>query len=183
MASIGAAAPQVEALLHDAAVVLAGLNAPHQTVIAGATAAVAAVVARAQAQHLRAVVLPVSHAFHSPLVAAAVPVLARQLRCEACQALQRLVVSTVTGAPLPPDVDLHALLCRQVTAPVRFHEAMMVANEAVDLWLELGPGSVLSDLLAECVATPTVPLDAGGPSLRGLLRAVGAAFVLGAAVD
>lgn len=181
MASIGAGPHAVEALLQGDAVVLAGLNAPHQTVIAGEASAVAAVVARARAQHLRAVPLPVSHAFHSPLVAAAVPALAAHLRDVACQPLQRTVISTVTGAPLPPDTEIAALLCRQVTAPVRFSEA--VANAEVDLWLEVGPGQVLSALLAECVETPAIALDAGGPSLRGLLRAVGAAFVLGAPVD
>src|SRR5262249_51161019 len=46
-----------------------------------------------------------------------------------------------------------------------------------------GPGHVLSGLVAECTDTPVVALDAGGSSLRGLLHAVGAAFVLGAPVN
>ena len=68
--------------------------------------------------------LPVSHAFHTPLVAAAVPVLAEQLARENFCRPKRKVFSTVTGARLEGDEDLRELLCRQVTSPVRFESAL-----------------------------------------------------------
>jgi enediyne polyketide synthase len=182
MASLSAVPREVERLAQTAEVVIAGFNAPRQTVISGEASAVAAVVARARGQGVPARLLPVSHAFHSPLMAAAIPALAQQLDCEACQPLHRPVVSTVTGAPLACETDVRALLCRQVTAPVRFVDAIMSADRSVDLWLEVGPGRVLSGLLTY-VDTPAIALDAGGASLRGVLQAVGAAFALGAPVD
>ena len=183
MASIGAGQQEVEDLLDNGPVVIAGLNSPHRTVVSGEATAVAKVVFRARGRGLNAVILPVSHAFHSPLVAAAAPTLAEHLSHETFRQLRRIVISTVTGAPLGPDEDLRALLYRQVTSPVRFTEAMAAAaREGVDLFVEVGPGAVLSGLVAECMNTPVVALDAGGPSLKGLLRAVGAAFALGAPI-
>ena len=52
-----------------AGAVLANFNHPRQVVVSGETAAVEAVVARAGAEGVRATRLPVSHGFHSPMVA------------------------------------------------------------------------------------------------------------------
>ena len=183
MASIRAGQKDVEALLKGEPVALAGLNSPRQTVISGSSSAVATVVARAQERGFKAVKLPVSHAFHSSLVAAATQPLAAHLAQEALQPLQRPVVSTVTGALLAADAELRTLLCEQVTAPVRFMEAIATATMEVELWLEVGPGHVLSGLVTECSSVPVVALDAGGLSLKGLLQGVGAAFALGAPLD
>ncbi|ETX04229.1 MAG: hypothetical protein ETSY2_29980, partial [Candidatus Entotheonella gemina] len=182
MVSIGAGQDDVAALLGDGSVVIAGVNTPRQTVVSGEASAVAEIVAQARTRGLSTVTLPVSHAFHSPLVSSAIPLLAEQLAREIFHPVQRTVVSTVTGAPLTPDQDLRTLLADQVTAPVRFTEAVAAAAEGVGLWIEIGPGEVLSGLLRECIDMPVVSLDAGGPSLKGLLQAVGAAFVLGAPI-
>lgn len=183
MASISAGQHEVEALLNGEPVVIAGLNSPRQTVISGAETAVAAFVARAQAKGLNAVKLPVSHAFHSPLVAAAGPALAKHLAREEFHSLQRVVASTVTGARHESSEHLRELLYRQVTSPVRFVEAVSSVINELDLLIEVGPGKVLSGLVSEFVDIPVVALDAGGPSLRPFLQAVGAAFVLGVAID
>jgi enediyne polyketide synthase len=183
MASIGAGPHDVGALLDGEPVVIAGLNSPCQTVISGPGPAVATVIARARASGLHAASLPVSHAFHSPLVAAAVPALAEHLARQLFQPLQRTVVSTVTGGALGAGEDLRALLSRQVTSPVRFAEAAAAVLGAADLLIEVGPGRVLTGLISEMADTPVVAVDAGGPSLRGLLQAIGASFALGAPVD
>ena len=179
MASIGAPRETVEGLFEGPAVVIAGLNSPSQTIVSGESAAVDAVVARARAVGLSATRLRVSHAFHSPLVAEATPVLARHLSGEQTNAPRRAVVSTVTGSPIAPSEDLRRLLERQITSPVRFAEALEAADGSVDLWIEVGPGSVLAGIVRELVATPVTSLDAGGESLAPLLRAVGTAFALG----
>lgn len=184
MASIAAGRREVEALINGDRVVVAGVNAPFQTILSGEKAAVETVVARALSRKLHAVPLPVSNAFHSPLVASAVPVLSEQLRKEEFGPLRRAVVSTVTGERLPADADLSALLQQQMTSPVLFMQAFeAAAAEGVDLWLEVGPGSVLGRLAAELSDTPTISLDAGGNSLGGLLLAVAASYALGASVN
>ncbi|WP_206108226.1 type I polyketide synthase [Paludisphaera soli] len=182
MASLEAEQAEVEALIDGEPVVIAGLNGRRQIVISGTGRSVDAIVARARGRGFAATRLPVSHAFHSPLVAEAVGPLARLLARERFGALQRTVFSTVTGARLGFDVDVPDLLLHQVTAPVRFLEAMVAAMQNVDLAIEVGPGRVLTGLAAGLVAAPVLPVEAGGDSLLGLLSAVGAAFALGAEV-
>jgi len=183
MASIRAGEEEVESLINGHRVVIAGLNSPAQTVVSGEAAAIANFVASAKSRGLGAIGLPVSHAFHSPLVAAAAPLLDEHLARERFQPLRRSVVSTVTGNPIATDEDLRKLLYRQVTSPVRFYEAISKAAEGLDLLIEVGPGEALSGIAGEFVAPPAVALDAGGTSLRGLLQAAGAAFASGAPID
>ena len=186
MLAVAASWMKVQALLNGDPLAVVGFNSPHQTVVAGDAAAVNHLAQRARAQGWQATLLRVSHAFHTPLVAAAVPVLAAQLARENFSRLKQSVVSTVTGGPLDGDEDLRELLCRQVTSPVRFSQALGALlgadGDAIDLLIEVGPGAVLSGLVHDTAEAPVVALDAGGSSLKGLLHAVGAAFVLGAPV-
>ena len=182
MAGIAAAPGPVERLLAGTAVVVAGYNGPEQTVISGPEAEVRQVCARASEAGLAAMPLPVSHAFHSPLVAGAAAVLAGQLATEQLVPPARRVISTVTGAPLPADPDLSGLLERQITSPVRFAPAVAIAAAEVDLFLEVGPGGVLSKLTTAATGVPAIPVDTDSRSLAPLWSAVAAAFVLGAPV-
>ena len=201
MLAIVAPAYQVQALLSNHPLAIVGFNSERQTVVAGEAAAVARFAECAGAEGWQTSLLPVSHAFHTPLVAAAVPVLAEQLACENFARLERLVISTITGATLGDPEDLRALLCRQVTSPVQFSSALATlldgalptrdtdpvgqlgsAAGEVDLLVEVGPGKVLRGLVQDTTEVPVVALDAGGTSLRGLLQTVGAAFALGAPV-
>lgn len=179
MASIAAGSEEVLRLINRDDVFIAGLNSPRQTVISGQAEAVNVVVERARAQKLRTATLPVSNAFHSPLVAPAVDTLFSYLETVSPKPLRGLVISTVTGEALAPGENLQKLLCRQITSPVLFTKAASAAEaQKLDLWLEVGPGQVLGGLISETSETPVISLDAGGPSLRGLLNAAGAVFVL-----
>ena len=185
MASLAAPVEAVEPLLPEG-VGVAGANSPRQTVVSGPREGVEEVLRRAREENLAATRLPVSHAFHSPLVSAAAEPLQRHLEGLELRAPQRRVSSTVTGAVLGPDDDPAELLVRQVASPVLFRQAVAAADE-VDLWIELGSGRVLTGLVSDGAGAdgqpvPVLALDAGGPSLRGLLSAVGAAFSLGAPV-
>ncbi|KYC43741.1 beta keto-acyl synthase [Scytonema hofmannii PCC 7110] len=183
MVSVRASQQELTGLLSDRSVVIAGLNSPQQTVISGETKVVDTIVDRATALGFKTFKLPVSHAFHSPLVASSGEQLAEHLKKEHFQPLQKTVVSTVTGSPISSNEDLPSLLIRQITSPVRFMEAVTKAAEGVDLFIEVGPGQVLSGLVSEFLNVPVVAIDAGGFSLSGLLKAVGAAFALGAPVN
>jgi enediyne polyketide synthase len=199
MLAVAAPWPAVQAILDGDALTVVGYNSPCQTVVAGDATAIGNLARRAAGEGWQASLLPVSHAFHTPLVAAAAAVLAGQLARENCRALEQRVFSTVTGARLDDDEDLRELLCRQVTSPVRFESAFTAllgtragtksgghrkvrSARGADLLIEVGPGAVLSNLVGETVDIPVVALDAGGSSLGGLLRAVGAAFALGVPV-
>jgi enediyne polyketide synthase len=187
MASVAATPEIMGQLLSEIGpgAVIAAYNGPARTVVSGDPSAIEAVLARAASRGLATTRLRVSHAFHSPLVAAAEPELAAALEPVPPRRLTRAVVSTVTGALLEAAADLRGILRRQVTAPVRFTEALAAARGQADLWIEVGPGHALTDLAAEILgpSVPILPLDAGSPSLAGLLEAAGALFALGGPVD
>jgi enediyne polyketide synthase len=182
MADLAAGEPVVRELIAGLPVTIAAYNAPDRLVVSGPAEAVGRAVERARGRGVRATPLAVSHAFHSPLVTPAATAFARALEGHHLAPPARSVVSTVTGAPLAPDADLGDLLVRQIGQPVRFTDALAAVASRVDLLIEVGPGHVLTDL-AQGTGVPAVATDAGSRSLAGVLRAAGAAFVLGAPVS
>jgi enediyne polyketide synthase len=161
---------------------IACFNGPNQTVISGEFEAVERLRQRTQAQGIKSSPLPVSHGFHSHLMKPAAKVLEAHLAPATLQPIQRRVISTITGAELATDADLRLLLKEQMTHPVRFSQALKAAVPETDLFIETGPGQVLTALVHQMTDVPIVTLDAAGPSLQGLLTAIGAAYVMGANV-
>ncbi|MFJ9363923.1 type I polyketide synthase [Nocardia sp. NPDC101769] len=181
MVSVAASADETTALL-GLGTAVAGLNGPRRTVVAGPKAAVAQLCSRASERGVETTMLAVSHAFHSPQIEPAVAGFTEFLAAEQLSTPRSSVYSTVTGAKLAEGTDLRALLATQLTSPVRFSEAVAEACAEVDLVLEVGPGRALSGMVREIAAVPAVSVDSDSSSLQGLLRAVGAAYVLGADV-
>ncbi|ETK37104.1 type I polyketide synthase, partial [Microbispora sp. ATCC PTA-5024] len=182
MAGVRAAPPAVADLVAGLPVVIAGYNGPEQTVVAGPVAAVEEVGRRAAEAGLTWTSLPVSHAFHSPLVEPAAEAFGERLAGEPFDRVARRVVSTVTAEALRPDADIPALLRRQITEPVRFTQAVELAAKDIDLFVEVGPGRVLTALASAATDVPAVALDTDDESIAGLLRVAGAAYVVGAPV-
>jgi enediyne polyketide synthase len=182
MASIRASHGDVMKRLNGDGLVVAACNAPLQTVVSGETGAVKRFTEKLRLHGISSTMLPVSHAFHSPLVAGVATAFAEHLASCQFADLGRRVVSTVTAEALAPDLDLRSLLAEQITKPVLFEDALKIAAAETDLFLEVGPGAILSGIAAECTEKPVIALDAGSESLRGLLSAVGAAFARGAGV-
>ena len=184
MASINGDVEEIRSLLNGEGACISCLNSPRQTVVSGNADAIDGILLRARERGLSAVKLPVSHAFHSAAMIPAVPLLSGHFSNEEFNTLHRAVISTITGERLTSQTDLRELLCRQLTSPVRFMDAVRcAASEGVDLWLEVGSGRVLQGIMDEITQTPVIALDAGGQSLQGLLCAAGAAFVLGQSID
>ncbi|HEX5114867.1 MAG TPA: type I polyketide synthase [Pseudonocardiaceae bacterium] len=184
MASVAAGPSQVEDLMQGEDVVIAGYNAPQQTVISGPSAAVDRVCAKAREAGVNATRISVSHAFHSPAVEPAAAAFTERLTEFEFDRLTRPVVSTLTGDVLHAAENLAELLRDQIPQPVRFREAAAKVAEKSDLVIEVGPGRVLSNLFGEIAPdTPIVTVDTDHKSIAALLRVVGAAFALGAPVD
>ncbi|MCK9874627.1 ACP S-malonyltransferase [Frankia sp. Ag45/Mut15] len=158
-------------------------NGTEQTVVAGSRSGVDILVRALDVRGVRSMYLPVSHAFHTPMVEAAVEPLRRRLAHQRLGPVRRPVVSTVTGRFLGPDDDLRALLTRQITEPVYFMDAVHRAAAGVDAWVEVGPGRVLSKLAAQISGLPAVSVEAGSTSWRGLAGVVAMALALGLPVD
>jgi len=128
---------------------VANLNAPGQTVIAGATAAVQRAVELAKAKGAkRALPLPVSAPFHSALMAPAAARLERALRAVPIRDLRVPVVTNVDADLLTQGARVMDVLVRQVTAPVRWEEVVTrLVEEGAGTFVEVGPGKVLSGLI------------------------------------
>jgi [acyl-carrier-protein] S-malonyltransferase len=154
MAAILGLPPQdVEAACREAAagqvVAPANYNTPEQTVIAGHAAAVARAsdlcVARGAK---RAIPLPVSAPFHSPLMAPARERLRPLLESATLSQPAWPVVTNVDAAAESRGLALRDALIRQVDSPVRWVESVrLLAREGVDRALEIGPGNVLAGLV------------------------------------
>jgi enediyne polyketide synthase len=185
MASIQAACEDVRHRLNGDPIVVAADNAPTQTVVSGKAFAVKRFLDNLSAHGITATILPVSHAFHSPLMADAATAFSRYLGSQrlgnASQA--KRIISTVTGTTVDENADLQQLLTDQITMPVLFVKAAVHVAAETDLLIEVGPGSILTDIVSHQFDVPAVALNVGGDSLRGLLTAAGAAFALGAPVQ
>jgi enediyne polyketide synthase len=62
-------------------------------------------------------------------------------------------------------------------------QAIALASREVDLWIEVGPGCVLTSLASECGVSKVIAMEVGGISLTGLLEVLGTAWTMGAALD
>ena len=135
-------------------VVPANYNTPEQLVISGELAAVerAMTLAR-EAGARRAIRLKVSGAFHSPLMDVARGGLAHALERTAAAEPAFPVYSNVCAEAVSDATTACDLLIRQLTAPVRWTELVrnMVRDFPDPLFLELGPGSVLANLVHRIV--------------------------------
>lgn len=123
-------------------------NGPGQVVIAGHVAAVDdALDALKDVGARRAMRLPVSAPFHTPLMGPASDVMAEAFDDVAWSSPQFPVVSNVDGAVLTSPEAIRSSLVRQVTAPVLWTQCMSTLRSlGCDHFLECGPGSVLSGL-------------------------------------
>lgn len=142
-------------------VVPANYNDAMQIVISGEVAGVQQAMALAKAAGAkRALPLPVSGAFHSPLMAPAADGL-RVAIADATLGPPRFPVwSNVTEKPVTNPTEAADLLVRQLTSPVRWAgEVRALAAAHPDaLYVEMGPGAVLTGLvkrIAPAVRTQT----------------------------
>ena len=129
----------------------ANLNSPEQTVISGSAAAVKrAVEIASQSGAKRAVILPVSAPFHCALMMPAQRRLEPDLRATPFSALKIPLVSNVDAQAITTGEEARDALIRQVTAPVRWLDSVREMIESgVTVFLEVGPGKVLSGLLRQ----------------------------------
>jgi acyl transferase domain-containing protein/NADP-dependent 3-hydroxy acid dehydrogenase YdfG len=188
MSAVTGAASQVEATLAAAGlteVVLANLNAPTQTVISGPIEQVEKAEAALSAAGLIVKRLPVSSAFHSPVVAPGVGPFAAFLEDVAFSDARLPVFSSESGAPYESEALLQrARLARQLASPVRFVDVVeAMADAGVHTFIEVGPSSVLTGLADQILGTrehACIALDRRGQDgVVALTRALAKLSALG----
>lgn len=141
---------------------IANRNAPGQVVVSGDRAAVEAGLAIAQELGARkAMLLPVSVAAHSPLMAEAAASMREVLVPIAFDDPQPALLANMDGHPIERGADARRELVDHLTAGVDWVTAVRSMEAAgVDLFLEIGPGRVLTGLTKRIVANArTLTLD------------------------
>ena len=134
-------------------------------VISGTKAGVEAAIAVAKTKGVKAISLPVSAPFHSPLMAPAAVEMEKALAAANIAKPIVPVVANVTASPVSEPADIRRLLVEQVTGRVRWRECVQwMAANGVTKFVETGAGKQLSGMVkrnapdAETVALNT-PAD------------------------
>jgi len=158
-AILGKLSQSVESLCEQASrnsgvVVPANYNTEEQIVVSGEVSGVERVMQLAkEAGAKRAVRLPVSGAFHSPLMEPAADGLREALAATTFAEPAFPVFSNVTEKESNGAADARELLATQLTSPVKWAgEITNIASKFPHaLFVELGPGAVLTGLLSRIV--------------------------------
>ena len=167
--------------------VVANINSREQTVISGVPAALEKLLSLASGAGLKAGKLPVSNAFHSPLMEQA----AKQFAAIASnENLSCPRVPLIRGSDgnfwEENDQDVAGYLSRQIINQVDFVTTSTQIAAHTDIVIEVGPGSVLSGLVRKNIngATqiPVVAIDPRAGSTFEFKAALARCFVRGARV-
>ncbi len=146
LAVIGASDEQVSALADEHDVVLANDNAPGQVVLAGPVSRLRAASGRARELGVRAILLDVAGAFHSPAMSGAVEPFRAALDGVEFHAP---AVPVISGSTAKPFADVRAELAAAIVMPVRWRETMhALAGLGADTFVDFGPSEVLARLVA-----------------------------------
>lgn len=154
-AILGLEMEQVEVLAQEVTLspqdmcVIANDNSPGQIVVSGHKTAIDRIVALApQKGAKRALILPVSAPFHSPLMQPAALAMRDALENTPKRNAIIPVISNVTTQPLTQAQAIHDSLVEQVTHRVRWRESMVTLKEkSVTHVGEIGAGKVLTGLI------------------------------------
>jgi len=128
---------------------IANVNCPGQLVISGKkdNLAQAAELARSRGAH-RTIPLKVSGAFHTLLMQPAVDGMSRVLAPVSFKESQVSVIANTTAQPLSSGEEVRAELLRQLCNGIQWQRSIeYMINEGVSVFIELGPGRVLSGLI------------------------------------
>lgn len=130
-------------------VVVANYNAPGQVVISGSEAGLTAVSPRLEAAGAKRLVrLPVSGAFHSPLMARAAQVFATAWDKIPLRALGRPQVFNADAQVHQDPAEVRHLMVRQLTGPVRWSQSIQRLQQlGADTYIEVGPRRTLTGLV------------------------------------
>ena len=138
----------------DGYVVVVNFNSTSQAVIGGATAAVDSAIKAIEQAGLTAVPLPISHAFHTSIVAPACEPLRRALTRLDLRPPSLPIVANLTGDfyPMGPGVvpEMLDILAQHVASPVQFVKGLHTLHDAgARAFVEVGPKWALRGFVAD----------------------------------
>jgi [acyl-carrier-protein] S-malonyltransferase len=155
-AVLGLTLDEVEEILTafplTAKVTIANHNSDKQIVISGYHEILAKVDALVSKRGGRAITLNVSVANHSPLVAGAIPDFEKLMAIIPFNTPQTPVLFNVTADEEKDPAAIRAIMGRQIASRVRWFEIInSLMQKGVDIFIEVGPRTVLKGLLKKIV--------------------------------
>ena len=167
--------------------ILANINSPTQMVLSGETTAIEMVTQLASAEGILTHRLNVSNAFHSLLAAPASEIILEQtILPKKLEHLNYHLFSSIDGKEITPGLSLASHFSDQLKSQVNFIEMIHSMSKVCDLFLEVGPGKVLTGLVEDIKnekATPCLPL---APTPEGDIdfnRALAVLYIYGADIQ
>jgi len=156
-AVVGLTVEQCEKVVEEAKsagiVQCANFNSQIQTVVSGSVDGVRKAMEIAKANGAKIVKeLPVSGAFHSPLMQSAKDTLLEKLSLATFNDAKIPVYANVTAKPVTKNNEIKDLLYQQVTAPVLWVDTILnLYKDGFTEFYEIGPGKVLTGLIKKIV--------------------------------
>ncbi|HEV3457575.1 MAG TPA: aminotransferase class III-fold pyridoxal phosphate-dependent enzyme, partial [Thermoanaerobaculia bacterium] len=191
MVAVFTSAERVEELLRPFGqrLAVAAWNAPGNVVVSGAEAPIAELLARLSAAGIRSKPLPVTRAFHSPLLAESLAPFLEVAASVAYSPPRLPLVSSCTGELAPASLLTRAEYWRdQLAVPVRFQQGLeALVRDGCEIFLEVGPAPVLSGLGKQCFPDGRQvwlgSLKRGHDAWQTTLAALAELYVRGVPVD
>jgi [acyl-carrier-protein] S-malonyltransferase len=148
----------VAAVAADTGVDVANFNAPDQTTISGAHHAIEQAMELARERGAkRAILLPVSAAFHSTLMKGAEEGMRPYLMAVPMDPPDVPLVANVDAAILAETDDIRQELINQICGSVRWVDVVKtLSQQGVTRYVEIGPGKVLAGLLGRSAPGATI---------------------------
>jgi [acyl-carrier-protein] S-malonyltransferase len=135
----------------------ANLNSPEQIVISGDNASIEEALFYAFENNVKAIPLPVSGAFHSPLMQEAAQQFAHIVRKYQFNDAVVPVISNVTAKSVIKGYEWRQLLEKQITSAVYWEASIRyIQQKGIEVFVEVGPGQVLSKLIKKIVPSALV---------------------------
>lgn len=191
MAAIFASEKTVAAVVAQRAayVSIAALNGPDQTVISGRNSDVVEICKIFEARGTRCQPLPVSHAFHSPLMDPILDQLQEEAKTLRFTPPRVRLISNLTGRPaVPNEITQPDYWRRHAREAVRFSDGLKtLASMKPQIVVEIGPNPSLLSFARSTFAdsaTLLIPsLRKGRSDGRQMLDGLASAYLGGSAVD
>jgi len=154
-------------------VVPANYNSPGQVVVSGQPPALEKVRELVKPAGGKAIPLGVSGAFHSPLMAEAADAFSALLSQAAIEDPEIPVIANATAEPVTHAEAARFAMARQMTSPVLWAASVRrMMADGIRLFVELGPGRVLSNLIVR-ISAEAKAFPVGAPAeLQALLEEV-----------
>ena len=127
---------------------IANDNSEGQIVVSGNVAELEKLMTDLKLKNIKNVKLPVSAPFHCKLMNKATAVMKEEIAKLNFQQPKNILISNVTGKDIANLPELKDLLVKQIESRVRWRESvLLMINNEVSQFIEIGPGKVLSGLI------------------------------------